>query len=470
MRQCDELLVRVDHAEEEGGLVRVDYHRTTTLRRLASPQRSDTGVRYEGVSTRAGVFHYRRADGSIRREWRPWEWVSHPDSLASMQGKPVTSEHPRTPGRLLTLSSADRHSKGSTPSSRADAGEQAIISVLDVHSASLVGDIDSGRRQELSWGYTIKRLDETGGVTPEGEEYDAIQVGPYSYNHLAATREGRAGPTARIRADSYPGSAVQCEAPTTTPKGGTMLREAFVTTEADGKYAVREPRASWPIISRHDSRADANQEAARLMGDDAEAGVRRTNYAALYQAHQAEQQRADEARQQATQARADAAEASARLRAAEGERDSYKARAETAEGRVDSLKARVDSVSDDSIQKRVDEAAKERLEVVVKAMPMVAKDQQSGLLKLDSLDIMAQAIAGQGAKPEEVKALKDKGADYLKGRFDGLAGRYENVSRNLGALRGAGRSAETTPRADDNDRDQKREEAFNKAGENYKNF
>jgi hypothetical protein len=43
---------------------------------------------------RTGVQMYTDADGSVRREYRPAEEVSSPESLASFAGKAVTLEHP----------------------------------------------------------------------------------------------------------------------------------------------------------------------------------------------------------------------------------------------------------------------------------------------------------------------------------------------------------------------------------------
>lgn len=52
------------------------------------------GLRIPAHPTRVGVFHYREADGTVRRELRSPEEVFAPESLASLRGAPVTNLHP----------------------------------------------------------------------------------------------------------------------------------------------------------------------------------------------------------------------------------------------------------------------------------------------------------------------------------------------------------------------------------------
>ena len=60
------------------------------------------------VLTRTGVFIYRNADGSERREYRPPDEVFAQDSLNAYKGIPITRGHP---GKV-TSSNAKNHTIG----------------------------------------------------------------------------------------------------------------------------------------------------------------------------------------------------------------------------------------------------------------------------------------------------------------------------------------------------------------------
>ena len=154
-------------------------------------------IRDRPVLTRAGVFEYRRADGTIRREFRPPEEVFSEAHLASLRGVPLTTHENHN--RLL----------------RADEPSSVIGTVLggerlDAESNDLAGEVviyqpgRLGTRRELSLGYTIGRLEETPGEW-NGHRYDCIQR-DLSVNHCAVVPRGRAG-NARLRLDAEDAAA-----------------------------------------------------------------------------------------------------------------------------------------------------------------------------------------------------------------------------------------------------------------------
>lgn len=152
-------------------------------------------LRADAVLTRVGVFEYRRADGTIRRELRLPEEVFSQDSLASFSMMPVTDEHPP-----VALDAENTHEfqvgvVGENP--RADGDH--VISTVMVTDAKVVAAVEKGAKRELSCGYNCK-LDETPGEW-NGQRYDAIQR-QIRGNHVALVTKGRAGPEACLRMDS----------------------------------------------------------------------------------------------------------------------------------------------------------------------------------------------------------------------------------------------------------------------------
>ena len=126
-------------------------------------------------------------DGSIRREYRPPEEAFNADSLASIRGKPITLGHHGL------VSSANYRETKPVGTVISDGRQDGNNIRADVVIYSLYTD-----DRELSCGYQTD-LEETSGVTPEGEHYDAIQRN-IVYNHLAIVPRGRAG-NARLNMD-----------------------------------------------------------------------------------------------------------------------------------------------------------------------------------------------------------------------------------------------------------------------------
>ena len=154
---------------------------------FAATRTAEGFIRDTPIVGRTGVLLYRNADGSERREYRPPEEAFRADSLASLQGKPITIGHKAfvTAGNAAQVAPV-----GSVLSAGRQDGNNIVADIV-------VYNLDTDSR-ELSCGYTLT-LDETPGTTPEGEHYDAIQRN-IVYNHLAIVPQGRAG-IARLNMD-----------------------------------------------------------------------------------------------------------------------------------------------------------------------------------------------------------------------------------------------------------------------------
>lgn len=151
-------------------------------------------IRTDAVVTRSGVFIYRNADGSTRRELRHPDHVFKQDSLDSMKMIPVTMLHPKEGS--VTAENAKALKVGFT-------GENVRVDGRNIRVSVVVTDSDAvqkvkGGTQELSLGYTVE-LERQDGKW-DGQDYDHVQKN-VTYNHLAIVPSARAGREARIVLD-----------------------------------------------------------------------------------------------------------------------------------------------------------------------------------------------------------------------------------------------------------------------------
>lgn len=147
--------------------------------------------------TRSGVFEYTDSNGKKVKEYRPPDEVLKADSLATLRDLPVTDRHPKG---FVDPSTWKKVSIGNTSGEAKADGNGAVQDLIIADGASIprVGkDL-----LEVSPGYRV-RIDETPGVTPEGDRYDRVQR-DIVYNHIAVGPEGwnRQGPQVAMRLDA----------------------------------------------------------------------------------------------------------------------------------------------------------------------------------------------------------------------------------------------------------------------------
>lgn len=149
---------------------------------------------HEYVAVEMGLTD--RDPKDIIRVYRPEEEVFSDNSLNSFTSKPVTNNHPP---ELVNTKNFRQYAVGfSGPEVTRDG--MFVKTVLNVTDEEAIKNIESGK-VELSNGYTAD-IDWTPGVTPDGEQYDAIQRN-IKGNHIAIVERGRAGPACRV-ADNLP--------------------------------------------------------------------------------------------------------------------------------------------------------------------------------------------------------------------------------------------------------------------------
>ena len=203
--------------------------------------------------TRAGVFEYRNDDGSIRRELRRPEDVFHADSMASLSQIPVTLLHP---AEFVTDETFGELAVGSTGDSVKQDGNFALTPIKVARKDGK--DALAAGIRELSCGYEFAGLDFTPG-TWNGERYDAIQRGPYTYNHVALVPAGRAGDRVRYMDGKHQ------DAPAVGGEGGTVkIKIDGVEVEVADSVGLH--------VARLQGRADAAESFVEKMKAKKEEG------------------------------------------------------------------------------------------------------------------------------------------------------------------------------------------------------
>ena len=148
----------------------------------------------EAPVTKTGVFLYRNADGSVRKELRHPDDVFDLESLKSLIGLPITLGHPP---EFVDALNAHKYDRGGTGDNYR-IHEKFVIATLTIRHLEAINAVLDGCH-ELSAAYTAELVFEKGVY--EGEEYDCRQVN-IRYNHIAIVEWGRAGREVRLRYDS----------------------------------------------------------------------------------------------------------------------------------------------------------------------------------------------------------------------------------------------------------------------------
>lgn len=152
-------------------------------------------VKTKAIVTRCGVFFYKNADGTIRKELRHPEDVLVKESLDSMKMIPVVDGHPQE--KFVTAENAKRLSVGYT-GELVEQDLPYIIANLIVTDRNTVQNIKDKKSNELSLGYTVDLIPDSGIYNGESYEYRQTNI---RYNHLALVDQARAGPEAKIKLD-----------------------------------------------------------------------------------------------------------------------------------------------------------------------------------------------------------------------------------------------------------------------------
>jgi hypothetical protein len=322
-------------------------------------------LRAPAVLTRVGVFEYRRADGSVRRELRLPEEVFRPDSIASIGMAPITDDHPAA--GFVTPANAKALTVGHLGEDVRRDGD-LLRAVALITDGEAIAKVKAGR-QQLSLGY-VCNLDEAPGEW-NGQRYDAIQR-EIVVNHCALVDRARAGPVASLKLDAADAVCV------------------------DPDRSIRADRQQDP--GRDDTREPSKetQMTVKLKLDGIEIEVANDQAAQLItRAIDTRDQRADAADKLAKESKANAEKATAR--------------ADEAEAKAKKLEQERSDAAD---PKTVATLVASRVALVTRAREVLGAEA-----KLDELGAPAIKAAVLAKLHPDLK-LDGKSSDYIDARFD----------------------------------------------------
>lgn len=150
---------------------------------------------------RAGVFSYRKADGSFLMEAKLPEELLSDDTVATVNCKPITDNHPRENGEnvLVNRGNSAKYMKGLTASNaHVDSSDNTLRVDMTISDPELIKEVQNGK-EELSIGFQTEVEPRKG--TYKGMAFDAVQKN-IQVNHVAIVDRGRAGHTVRLTGDS----------------------------------------------------------------------------------------------------------------------------------------------------------------------------------------------------------------------------------------------------------------------------
>lgn len=166
---------------------------------LSQPKIDHNGYLHaDAAVTRVGVFPYRHPDGTLTRELRHPDDVFRPESLQTLQKRPVVDEHPAN-GRVDSTNT--KHLSIGFAGEKVNHDDRFVrADVLITDQAAIDKVMDAQRpKRELSCGYLADVVQEDGVFN--GERYDHRQTN-IRYNHIALVWKGRAGGDVRLTLDA----------------------------------------------------------------------------------------------------------------------------------------------------------------------------------------------------------------------------------------------------------------------------
>lgn len=131
--------------------------------------------------------------------YRPAEEVFSPDTLASIEGKTVTDDHPQSEDGNVNPDNFKQFACGHVQNVRRgkeplDSGDYPILGDVHIKAEPLLSDVRNHIKRELSLGYDYQ-------IRRNGKRVDMHHI---TVNHCAVVPRGRAGREARINDSELP--------------------------------------------------------------------------------------------------------------------------------------------------------------------------------------------------------------------------------------------------------------------------
>lgn len=244
--------------------------RYDTIRLDASQIRKDARgfVRVPAIIAKPGVYNYTEPGGKTVREYLPPEEVARADSLASVADAPVTRRHPANMVDPSTWASVSiGHASGPATATPEGARAELVIARADAQ-------LDIGRElKEVSRGVQV-RIDETPGVTPDGQAYDRVQR-DIVYNHIALGPSGwgRQGAGVSLRLDSNGDEITDQQTMKYTDKAG-KVHEFKTDAELQEFVSKLDAAPPFPPKKKGEACCDDDEEMTKAKKDAADEKAR----------------------------------------------------------------------------------------------------------------------------------------------------------------------------------------------------
>lgn len=342
--------------------------------RLGKAQRTGSGgARIPARISKVGVFEYRNADGSISRELRTPEELFAPEAMASLQGVPVTRNHPYQYGGLVDPEIWRDVAVGHVENPRREG--DYLVADLVVQDADVLDAIDAGELVENSAGYICK-YDRTPG-TWNGKPFTVRHTRiRFNHNALLPKGHGRAGRDVGLRLDANDAFCI----------GEVVMDEVVL----DGKTYVKGS-------PEHITALEAKLTTLQVRLDEAEEELRKRSE------EEEEQRKRSEEEEERKRKRA--------------KRNSEEDEEERSEDDDEETRSEGDDDEEERKRKRA-QRRKQRDKLLIRLvrLGMLEDDDEEKLDSLSERELMLQAIRQQDAD----FTGEGRSDDYIEGRFSTL--------------------------------------------------
>lgn len=147
--------------------------------------------------TKPGIYPYLLSNGIVRKEVKLPEELFKESVLTSLNGAPVTEDHPVLEGGFVNSKNYSKLVRGVITNPRIE--DNFIVADETIFDQSLIDLVMQGEKREVSIGFK-SAIDLVSGEF-NGDRFDAIQRS-IEVNHVAHVNKGNAGKEARIILDS----------------------------------------------------------------------------------------------------------------------------------------------------------------------------------------------------------------------------------------------------------------------------
>lgn len=443
---------------------RIDASIETELSPLA--ESADGAIHTQAIVARAGIYGYRRKDGTVKRELVLPEHLFAPESLSTLANVALTLEHPPeflTPQNARQFSVGHVHETVDAVDAPEGSPDFAYARVrLTARTRDAVERLKSKRKMFTSPGYSLPEYQDSPGIHPIWGAYDAIQ-GPRIYNHLALTDYPRGGANMLVRmdSDSDPETEVAVQErtdPASWVKDDPLWEKAKKAAAEQGKgsdyayitgiYKAMGGRIDALPSDQAAQSGETKMEIVRVDGVDyslepAQAAVLKAYMKKRDADVAAEEQKAMSALDKLAELQKQVMDLTGRINMAVKAQEEAEGKAEAASAEMMDAKKTVDSLKAELADPaKLRERLAPRLALESQARQVLPKDRHDSLLAMTDRDIRVAMIKTYQPNAQ----LENRSDDYLSGMLS-VVGVSANAQRPPAAGKKAGERKDFDPPA-----------------------